>query len=222
EDLQRFLADKPIRAKQPTLVQRATKWVRRHPASSALVVVSMLAASGLIGVLVSLSYNAELARVNAKLAATNSQLANTSDQLQTALVAVKEEKAAARHHLYVTQMALAERARQEGQIGRLVQLLRSVIPSSPEEEDLRGFEWYHLWRQYHGEQSRLRGHNGPVTAVSFSPDDRLLASASADTTVKLWSTISGKEVATLRGHKATVTSVAFRPDGQRLASGSAD
>jgi hypothetical protein len=120
------------------------------------------------------------------------------------------------------EQALAERARQEGQIGRLVQLLRSVIPSRPEEEDPRGFEWYHLWRQYHGEQSRLRGHTGPVTAVSFSPDDRLLASASADHTIKLWSTISGKEVSTLQGHKAGVTSVAFRPDGKRLASGSAD
>jgi WD40 repeat protein/serine/threonine protein kinase len=222
EDLQRFLEDKPIRAKKHTLVQRAAKWVRRHPASSALVIVSTLAASGLISVLVTLSYNAKLTTVNAKLATANGQLATTSDQLQTALVAVKGEKAAARRYLYVSQMALAERARQEGQIGRLVQLLRSVIPSGPEEEDLRGFEWYHLWRQYHGEQSRLRGHKGPVTAVSFSPDDRLLASASADHTVKLWSTISGKEVSTLRGHKAGVTSVAFRPDGKRLASGSAD
>jgi WD40 repeat protein len=171
---------------------------------------------------VTLSYNAELTTVNAKLATANGQLAITSDQLQAALVAVKAEKAAARRYLYVSQMALAERARQEGQIGRLVQLLRSVIPSGPEEEDLRGFEWYHLWRQYHGEQSRLRGHKGPVMAVSFSPDDRLLASASADHTVKLWSTISRKEELTLQGHKAGVTSVAFRPDGKRLASGSAD
>src|SRR5207302_3383670 len=30
DDLRRFLEDKPIRAKRPTLAQRATKWARRH------------------------------------------------------------------------------------------------------------------------------------------------------------------------------------------------
>jgi eukaryotic-like serine/threonine-protein kinase len=32
DDLRRFLEDKPIRAKRPTLFQRASKWRRRHPA----------------------------------------------------------------------------------------------------------------------------------------------------------------------------------------------
>jgi serine/threonine protein kinase len=31
DDLRRFLEDKPIRAKRPTALQRARKWVRRHP-----------------------------------------------------------------------------------------------------------------------------------------------------------------------------------------------
>jgi WD40 repeat protein len=33
---------------------------------------------------------------------------------------------------------------------------------------------------------RLSGHRGPVTALAFSPDCRLLASGSADTTVLIW------------------------------------
>src|SRR2546428_11752962 len=32
DDMQRFLKDEPIRAKRPTLVQRARKWARRHKA----------------------------------------------------------------------------------------------------------------------------------------------------------------------------------------------
>jgi serine/threonine protein kinase/Flp pilus assembly protein TadD len=47
DDLRRFLEDKPIRAKRPTLVQRAAKWRRRHPAVvwSTLVITLILVAS---------------------------------------------------------------------------------------------------------------------------------------------------------------------------------
>jgi serine/threonine protein kinase len=51
-DLRRFLEDKPIQARRPSLVQRAAKWSRRHKAvvltgSSAAVVMLVLAAVGL-------------------------------------------------------------------------------------------------------------------------------------------------------------------------------
>jgi serine/threonine protein kinase len=41
DDLRRFLEDKPIRAKRPTLVQRAVKWVRRHRAVSWMAVAAL-------------------------------------------------------------------------------------------------------------------------------------------------------------------------------------
>jgi tetratricopeptide (TPR) repeat protein len=48
EDLRHFLEDKPIRAKRPTLLQRARKWARRHRAltGSAAVVTVMAALVG--------------------------------------------------------------------------------------------------------------------------------------------------------------------------------
>ena len=58
--------------------------------------------------------------------------------------------------------------------------------------------------------------------MAFSPDGQRLASASADQTVKIWDTATGKELFALKGHAARVRSVAFSPDGQRLASGSDD
>ena len=60
-----------------------------------------------------------------------------------------------------------------------------------------------------------------VTSVSFSPDGKLLASASADNTVKLWQ-LDGTLLRTLRGHSDAVTSVSFSPDGKLLASTSRD
>lgn len=119
-------------------------------------------------------------------------------------------------------MALIQVAVQNDQPARIVQLLRSVIPESELQEDLRDFEWYYLWRKYHGEESRLRGHTGSVTAVAFSPDERCLASASADRTVKIWDLNTGKALLTFEGHTDRVTSIAFSPDGKLLVSGATD
>ena len=70
----------------------------------------------------------------------------------------------------------------------------------------------------------LRGHDGPVTRVAFSPDGRRLASGSDDNTMKIWDIATGKlqELFSLKGHDSFVQGVTFSPDGRRLASGSWD
>jgi WD40 repeat protein len=68
----------------------------------------------------------------------------------------------------------------------------------------------------------LTGHSGLVSAVAFSPDGKLLASASWDNTIRLWAVSdpdNPKPVGQpLRGHTGAVSSVAFSPDGKTLAS----
>lgn len=51
------------------------------------------------------------------------------------------------------------------------------------------------------------GHSKGVNSVSFSPDGRVLATGSQDSTVKLWDVSTGAELRTLIGHSSSVSSV---------------
>jgi WD40 repeat protein len=61
-----------------------------------------------------------------------------------------------------------------------------------------------------------------VISVAYSPDGELLATGSADKTVKLWEPATGKLLATLEGHTDGVAGLAFSADSKQLASASYD
>ena len=66
-------------------------------------------------------------------------------------------------------------------------------------------------------------HSNIVGALAFSPDSRLLATGSHDTTIMLWDVESAQpEGGPLMGHQELISALAFSPDGKILASGSWD
>lgn len=81
-----------------------------------------------------------------------------------------------------------------------------------------------LLLQHDGMESlrKLSGHDKAVDSLAFSPDSKLIASGSTDTTVKLWDSATGKCIYTFRGHDDCVDSVAFSNDSKLIASGSRD
>uniref|UniRef100_A0A8D0D184 Notchless protein homolog 1 n=1 Tax=Sander lucioperca TaxID=283035 RepID=A0A8D0D184_SANLU len=70
--------------------------------------------------------------------------------------------------------------------------------------------------------ARMTGHSALVNEVLFSPDARLLASASFDKSIKIWDGRTGKYLTSLRGHVASVYQVAWSADSRLLVSGSSD
>lgn len=72
----------------------------------------------------------------------------------------------------------------------------------------------------------LVGHSSGVNAVVISPDGKMIASGSDDTTIKLWNLKTGKEITTLGQSSSNwfvgIKSIAISPNGQVLVSGSED
>jgi len=136
---------------------------------------------------------------------------------------VANEQARANRRLaYTGQMALATQAWEMANIERMRTLVESYLPRDGE-EDLRGFEWYYLWRLYHhtGELFSRR-HPKEVWAVAFAPDGTQFATACDDGKVRLWDAATGAQRAELSGHQQYVWAVVFSPDGRMLATGSGD
>ncbi len=72
--------------------------------------------------------------------------------------------------------------------------------------------------------SSYRGHTMRITAVSWSPDGKYIASGSLDKTVQVWAANPSDHFRPFiyRGHSAGIKAVAFSPDSQRIASGAED
>ncbi|KAL1494162.1 hypothetical protein ABEB36_009806 [Hypothenemus hampei] len=65
-------------------------------------------------------------------------------------------------------------------------------------------------------------HQKDINSVSVSPNDKMVASASQDKTVKLWTSDSLELIGMLKGHKRGVWSVRFSPVDQVVVTSSAD
>jgi WD40 repeat protein/tRNA A-37 threonylcarbamoyl transferase component Bud32 len=68
----------------------------------------------------------------------------------------------------------------------------------------------------------LKGHFRAVTSLAFHPDNRHLASASDDMTLRIWDLDRQRPPKVYDGHKKGLTRVAVSPDGTRVVTGDKD
>jgi serine/threonine protein kinase/WD40 repeat protein len=247
EDLRRFLADEPIRARRIGPVERLGRWGRRNPLvaglSAAVVLVAALGFAGVFGQMQVAQANERQAKVNAAQAneqrdEAQRQQAGAQRQRDEARALAAKLQAALeqlRRTTYTAHMNLTQHAWEEAAVPRVLELLDQHRPK-PGEPDLRGFEWHYFHRLCHADV--LLTLKGAGHSVVFSPDGKLLAGSEerggvgpdgkrAPGWLKVWDAQTGQELYTLPGYYSSYvytlqgfsSSVAFSPDGKRLAAG---
>jgi WD40 repeat protein len=160
-------------------------------------------------------------RVSEALRDTRQQLAEAEGQRDQAASNLDR----ARRYQHAAHLNLAQQALDGGDVPRAQRLLEALRPRTGE-EDLRGFDWFHLRSRLHPAEARrpdrLMGHEGRVRCLAFSPDYRILATGGQDQSVRIWNVTTGEQMQVLRGHTQEVIALAFRPDGRELLSTSGD
>jgi WD40 repeat protein/predicted Ser/Thr protein kinase len=164
EDLQRYLRGEPIRARRASTWERGLKWARRRPALAALSAVAALAALCAVGLAVAARYNA-LLRIALQ---SESHLRTRAEQ---------RELDSARYW-YAADVNLAHRYWRDARVDRARALLERQRPESIGRE-IRGFEWWYLWRQCHQEAQRTPPFGGEPTGLAAAGGD-LVAALVAD------------------------------------------
>jgi WD40 repeat protein len=103
---------------------------------------------------------------------------------------VRQEQLTTRHHLYASDMNLIEAWQEEKRDPQRIEEMLARQWVEPGPEDLRGFEWYHLWRQYHG-PGRIMSTSSLVNSVAFAPVGKTVAADVAGT-VAVWDAATGE------------------------------
>jgi WD40 repeat protein len=214
DDLERFLAGRPIRARPASAWERGRKWARRRPAQAALVALAVFVAAASAG---------GMAWSNAWLRAHNERLRLEIERAdrhaaeaerQGRLAADRE--ALADRHLHAAQLRFARQACDVGQFERAQEVLQDDVNGpGPGHRD---FAWWYLWRFSRREVALLGRLEAPVRHAALSPDGKTLASSDATGGIILWDPVAGRARAALRGYPGAADRLAFSPDGRVLAS----
>jgi WD40 repeat protein/tetratricopeptide (TPR) repeat protein/serine/threonine protein kinase len=241
-DVLHYLHDEPVQACPPSAAYRFRKFARRNKVM--LTTAGLVAVALVLGTIVSVwqAFRAtdaeELAqeRLIDKDQALTTASSNYQEAEKQKNRAVKNEKKAKRHlkeaeeqehiarwNIYTAHLNLADQAYRRGDVGLALELLEGQRPGSAR-EDLRGFEWYYLWRLCHpGHRFTLRVPRSRVVAVAFVPDGTSVVAGAWDGSVHVWDAATGRpRVATILWPGGGLYQMALSPDGKMLASGNGD
>ena len=213
EDLRRWRTGEPIAARPITRSERLRRWWRRHPVRATIsLAIGTLALVGIVG-----------------LAAGYVLVSRANTEAEQHRGVAERQAAELQRQLYVSQMSLAFRHLDRGELDAL----ESCLAAFDDVPDLHGFEWRWLSRRARAkpvEVARFEEHDHILYSGAISPDGRTAATCSADGTLRLWDAATGRLSRVLRtggalsetGEPFDEDCVDFSPDGQWLASSSED
>ena len=224
-DLRRWLEHRAIMARRPTLLHRATKWSRRNRT----LVTAMVVAVAMLVVAAGGTFWWQLKREaiiltrqieNERRSLAAERAAKQAEEKQRLRAEASEREATSQ--LYNADMRAGLNDWTSGNLARLSRKLLRHVPRLGT-EDLRGWEWYHLFSLCHEEDRTLTHRFGSQVVACISPDGKYVASAGVDTTVKVFETNSWRRLTTwISPNDGIALAPSWSPNSQLLAWGVAD
>ena len=216
EDLSRFVAGEPVRARQVSSLERLWLWSRKNVGLAvSLAMVLLLLLAGTVGSTLAAFVFESQKVAQETLANANLSLAVQREAETTEAIAQRD---VAHQNAYFADIRQAQQDWENGQTLRMLQTLRSYVPTLPG-KDIRGWEWYHLLSRANQNKVTMLDHDGYVTQVEWSADGERLFSLGTDGTLRIWNR-DGQPI-----RKITIPGVlqfAFSPDKSRFATASGD
>jgi WD40 repeat protein/serine/threonine protein kinase len=206
DDLRRFLEDRPVQARRPTVLQRLRKWTRRHKA----IVNTAVAIGALALLLLGIGAWWHTAELNRSLEQTEQREQEAQDQRRRAVA-----------HLYQSLVGEAQalrRARDTGYRSKVWDRLRRALELKTPLKDENGLrrEAAACLGDFVGlEPVAWTDMPKPLGPIAFHPDGKHLAIAQNDGTILIRDPSSGKESARIVTRSA-VGDLAFSSDGTLL------
>jgi WD40 repeat protein len=239
EDLRRFQAGEPIKARPVGPFVRLVKWARRHPAWASLLAVSAVALMVLAAVGAAYHMKLQQALDDATQKGEESRqrlvrlnVAAGSDMLDEgdwfgSLVYFTEA-------LRLEQGEPAREAMHRLRIGSILRLCPSVkqtwfhdravlqVNFSPDGKRVvtAGEDGAaHIWDVKTGQKvGKALSHQKAVVHAEFSKDGKTVLTASSDGTARVWDTVTGEPRSPPLDHGAPLYYAAFNHDGKRVAT----
>jgi len=203
EDLRRYLASEPIRARRVSFPERLWLWAKKERAlATSLAAVLALMVAATIGSMFAVQEQTRLAQEKA-------------EETKKA----EEQRDAAFQNAYFADMKTAHDDWHNGHTHRMLKTLKQHVPTDSSQKDLRDWEWYYLLSLAHRDGKTILDHDGQVLQVRWSPDGERIYSASTDGTLGVW-TAEGESVERIK--IPGLARFAVSPNGDQIATVSGD
>ncbi len=223
EDLQRFLDNRPILARRPTLIDQAAKWGLRHRGLVFSVVAVLLVATLSLTLTVVLIVREKAQTTEALEDAQFAQLQATEarNRADWAAAMARRSNRQLREQLYASDVRLADEARRAGLVLKMNEYLdRHALQNG--QEDLRDFAWHYLRATNDVPHHVIGDFDTHLYHAAMSPNGKMLAVAGADGLIRIYEYLDGELIQTIATHQKEVNGLAFHPDNETLASAGDD